>query len=196
VKYESTYSNPAASLIQFAGAKHLCIACGQEHMACCGQCIKFVPEKVPCDFKCGHWVCNEGLQEYLAEREKTLAAASPKPSGPEAQEGATTEDLVARAKMFLAKPEHQIGIKKRSGHHPHIIDVKCEYCRVTVVMAAFAKQELSRLAAHPLAEPDFDAIAKEIVDLSVDITIMNPYHKVANILRRRFAPPSGEGDKG
>ena len=59
-----TLQNPAAPLIQYTN-EHRCIACGEAHPACCYQCIRFVPEKVPCDTQCGHWVCNEGLAEYL-----------------------------------------------------------------------------------------------------------------------------------
>lgn len=67
MKYQSTLSDPAAPLIQDFN-NHVCIACGQAHIACCYQCIRFVPDVVPCPEKCGHWVCNEGLEEYKAER--------------------------------------------------------------------------------------------------------------------------------
>lgn len=63
-KPSSTFSNPKAPLFQLA-SEHRCIACGEQHPGCCEQCIQFVPEKVPCLTKCGHWVCNEGLAEYL-----------------------------------------------------------------------------------------------------------------------------------
>lgn len=74
MNFTATYNAPAAPLIQWASDHH-CIACGEQYPACCGQCIKFVPEEghVPCATKCGHWVCNEGLAEYRAEREITTS---------------------------------------------------------------------------------------------------------------------------